>query len=162
MTHTDDELPEGANGASGEDALTLLRGDHHAIDGLLELLVNEGRGASDRHGLLARLGALLRAHARIEDEIFYPALAGRVEPAALRQAEAEHAQIATLLEALATLDPSRSGFDAKAQELATAVQRHVATEESQLMPRSTGLDLQELGDRLARRRAVLLSDLADD
>ena len=162
MTHSDEEMPEGANAATAEDALELLRNDHRTIDGLLELLTTEGRGASDRHGLLSRLGALLRAHARIEDEIFYPALADRVEAGALRQAEAEHAQIATLLEALAAVDPSRSGFDARALALAEAVRRHVTTEENQLMPRSAGLDLQELGDRLARRRAVLLTDLAVD
>lgn len=162
------QLPTADSGASGEDALALLRTDHNLIRALIEEQVNAGAGtepkarASDRHGFVARLGAILRVHARIEDEIFYPALMSHAGAAAVQQAMREHAGIATLLEAVAEADPLGPDFDRHMAALVHAVHAHIDAEETGLFPAAAGLDLNGLGKQLALRRAALMGDTSVD
>jgi hemerythrin superfamily protein len=166
MTNT--QLPTADSGATGEDALALLRTDHHLIKALIAEQVKAGAGAdpearaSDRHGFVARLGAMLRVHARIEDEIFYPALLSHAGGSQVRRAMEDHAEIATLLEALAEADPLGHEFDAHMSALVKAVHAHVQEEELTLFPAAAGLDLAALGKQLALRRAALMGDVSVD
>jgi hypothetical protein len=97
-------------------------------------------------------------HGRIEAELVYPALEGRLDGPKLARALAEHAQAETLLAALAGLEPDAPDFAERTAALAAAVRAHVAEEERTLLPALAGLDLEALGARLAARRAALLTD----
>lgn len=136
------------------DALEMLREDHRRLQQLCEeyaSLVTGDASAADRSGLLARIGGRLRIHARIEDEIFYPALpAGET----LAQARAEHQQLDAQLRRLA----ESAGADGGVAALSEALRRHAEFEERQLFPLARGLDLGELGRRLRARRVELTGD----
>ncbi|BAL95856.1 hemerythrin domain-containing protein [Rubrivivax gelatinosus] len=136
------------------DARELLREDHRRLQQLCEeyaSLVEGDASAADCSGLLARIGGRLRIHARIEDEIFYPALpAGET----LTQARAEHERLDRQLRRLTESAQADGGVAA----LAEALRRHAAFEEERLFPLAEGLDLAELGKRLRARRVELTGD----
>jgi len=140
--------------ARTHDARELLREDHRRLQQLCDeyaALVDGDASAADRSGMLARIGGRLRIHARIEDEIFYPALpAGET----LARARAEHEQLERQLRRLT----ESAGADGGVRALAEALRRHAAFEEEQLFPLAEGLDLAELGRRLRARRVELTGD----
>lgn len=149
---------------STQDALELLFGDHRRIDALLDdcarLASSSGHSEADRSGLVARLGGLLRAHATIEQELFYPALpAGHADVA---EAVVEHERIARLLQAVASRDLLPDEFASRLAALAQEVRSHVTEEELRFFPAALTLDLQALGTRLALRRGELLGDQGVD
>lgn len=150
--------------ASTQDALQLLRTDHHRIDQLLQDCARLARGHSsspaDRSGLLARLGALLLAHARVEEELFYPALAA--EPMAIEDAHTDHDEIEAQFRRLNLATLSAGDFAAGIVVLSELVREHVAEEEQRLFAHALALDLQELGTRIALRRAELLGIQGED
>ena len=149
---------------STEDALALLRGDHRRIEALLgQCLQSAEPGAAvaaDRSGVLARLSTQLSAHMKIEQELFYPALAGA--PKIGRPAVAEHAEIEARLKTLATLDLNGEDFAERLASLAELVRDHFEHEEAELFSAAKSLDLQDLGTRLATRRGELLGDMGMD
>lgn len=155
----------GVAAPSTQDALDLLRADHHRIDAMLadcERLGGAGESAADRSGMVSRLGALLIAHARMEQELFYPALgltAGQLEDAV-----AEHAQVEALLQRLAEPEAAASAYAERVSALALLVRQHVQKEEAELFERaaSAGLDLAALGTQMALRRTALLGDQGVD
>ncbi len=157
MTHTPP--------ASTQDALEVLRSDHKRLQALFSeyaRLTAQEAVAADRGGLLARIGALLRAHVRIEEEVFYPALQdeGNAERDAAR---AHHAGLLDALTALAEGDPSDAAFDARVAKLGEQVKAHAAHVERHLFPQAeASLDLKALGTRLALRRGELLGDQGED
>src|SRR3954468_23740407 len=56
------------------DAIKLLKNDHDEMRGLLSKLESSTtRGVQKRKQLLTEIAAKLKAHTRIEEEIFYPA-----------------------------------------------------------------------------------------
>jgi hypothetical protein len=163
--------PSGGSGDAGghpppstQDALELLFADHRRIDHLLDdcarLAAAPAHSEADRSGLLARLGALLNAHATLEQELFYPALVGI--PEQVSSALAEHAQLTGRLEALSQPDLPAEGFGEALAALAQGVRAHMGHEEVHLFPAALTLDLQALGTRLALRRGELLGDQGVD
>lgn len=147
------------------DALQILVGDHEAIRALFAeyaLYAQEPTGAADRHGLIARLGALLHAHDTIEAELFFPALEGRVDAALLGHALADHAEIDAQLQHVASIDPDDPAFDEHFAALAGKVHAHLFEVERSMFPHALGLDLAALGERIAQRRGELLAEQGVD
>ena len=147
-------LPE----PSSSDALALLRDDHRHIEAMLQdcAALGDGRPSeADRSGLLMRLGAMLLNHARLEEELFYPAL--QLSAMAREDARTDHMEIELQFRQLAIGGLSDAEFRARTATLTQLVSGHVLAEEEQLFPRAGALSL-ELGPRMARRRAELLGD----
>lgn len=145
--------PTGSAGVAPDDALDLLRADHQRMAALLDDLqrvAEDHGGDADRSGLVASLGALLQAHAQIEQELVYPALP--VNDAA--QAREDHAELQALL--LALVEGGAAGFGLRLGALARELRAHLADEEQRLFPLLQGVDRQDLGQRLATRRAELM------
>lgn len=164
MTH-DDPDPQADTPAPHADALEIIAADHEAIRAQLAAFAafdEQSSPGADRHALVARLGALLTAHGRIETEIFYPALARAAEAAPLADALADHREIETQLQRLAAADPQGDGFAERLAALAGAVQDHLAEEERTLLPQVGSLDLAELGERMSARRTELLAGGGED
>jgi hemerythrin-like domain-containing protein len=157
----DDEL-------AGQDAVTLLAGDHAEVRQMFEeyrqLVQNDAD--DDRRGELAgQICSALTVHAEIEEDIFYAALRERLEDdLALDQAEVEHAIARDLIEQIEAIEPDDALFDARVLVLAEYVEHHVQEEESELFPQAekSGIDLDELGAELADRKQALLAELEED
>lgn len=152
-----------ANRASTEepvtDALGLLKRDHRLVDELF----NEFQQAAQQQldPLARRICKLVRIHAQIEEELFYPAARRAVADAGLiDEAEREHAEAKgtiTLVESMTSDDPK---FKSAVAELAQEIREHVAEEEGKLFPQLQGkLDLVSLGIALAERRDTLMDVL---
>lgn len=148
------------------DAIRLLKHDHAQVKELLgELAKTTTRALKKRRELLAEIKALLEAHTRIEEEIFYPAFrkAGKKSDDDKMYFEAleEHRAAGDLvLPDLAATDPSSEKFSGRAKVLKELVEHHADEEEQEMFPRARKLlsrdQLKALGERLQARKDELL------
>jgi hemerythrin superfamily protein len=142
------------------DALALLKRDHR----LAEQLFSDFERAADLQldPLARRICKILKIHAQIEEEIFYPAARQALHaPALFDAAEAEHAQANQLIARLEAISADNADFRSTMRELSSVTRAHVAEEESRMFPRleKTRLDLQAVGIALLERRHILMDVL---
>ena len=148
------------SGPTGEvDALRLLQTDHTEVATLFEEYA-DAEDVVEKEELAQDICAALTVHAQIEEEIFYPAAREVLEADDLElvnEADVEHATIKELVAQIEDSDAMADHFDATVKILGEYVKHHVKEEESELFPRleETELDMDDLGDRLAARKAEL-------
>jgi hemerythrin superfamily protein len=153
--------------AGKSDAIALLKADHKEVSGMVEKYEN-GRLSKDRKMALAKQICLaLTVHAQIEEEIFYPAAREEVRDGEdlLDEAEVEHGSIKELVAAIEDGSPDDDDlFDARVKVLGEYVKHHVKEEEGEIFPklRKSGMDLGEVGARLAVRKKELMRKLKGD
>ncbi len=140
------------------DAIKLLKDDHREVKTWFEEFENLEDDA-EKEALARRICLALSVHARIEEEIFYPALRKAIDDEdLLDEAEVEHASAKQLIAEIELMSADDRLFDAKVKVLGEYVTHHVGEEEHQLFPeaRESGVDLKDLGSELARRKAELM------
>ena len=129
------------------DAITLLKEDHRLFRKLLE----QGdetteRAKKTRMELLDRIAAELKAHEKIEEEIFYPALQGfeRAKEIVLEGYEEHHVADLIVAELRKTgVDDERWG--AKFSVLKENIEHHIEEEEGEMFKKArTLLDKDQL------------------
>ncbi len=148
------------------DAITLLKDDHKTLRALLgELEKSTARASKKRSTLLAKINSNLKAHSKIEEEIFYPAFkeAGQKSDDDKMYFEAleEHRAAGDLvLPDLLKTNPASETFSGRAKVLKELVEHHAGEEEKEMFPRAKRLlskqELLELGERMQARKAQLL------
>lgn len=151
------------------DAITLLREDHKLLRKLARQLAETTEAALEtRKKLLKRLEIELRAHTRIEEELFYPAFLDASDDIedARRVAEGieEHrACDAKVLPDMHTADPASITYSGEAKVLKDYIFHHLAEEEEEMFPKVrllvTRKDLQALGKRMLARKQELLGEI---
>ena len=145
-----------------KDALALLKADHKEVEGWFddyEDLTDEAQKAA----LVAKISLALKVHAKIEEEIFYPAARQATkDDDLLDEADVEHACAKDLLAQIDTMRVGDSHFDAKVQVLGEQIKHHATEEEDEMFPeaRDCKMDLVALGARMAARKAELMLELA--
>jgi hemerythrin-like domain-containing protein len=159
------------SGAKGKksfrDALALLKADHETVSELLDKYEKGKERMEDekKSELAHKICEELKVHAQIEEEIFYPALREASEEAedALAEASVEHASIKSLVEQVESDSPESEEFDAKVKVIGEYVKHHVKEEQNELFPmaREADLDLKELGEQLAARKAELKGEAGE-
>ena len=153
------------------DALKLLKKDHATVKALFSEI--EGltpRASAKKMQLFEQLKTELSIHARIEEEIFYPAVhALRAKEAKERVFEAyeEHAVVKLLLAQCEESIGDERTFDAKMKVLRDIVLHHAKEEEKEIFPQAqrnlAAEKLEDLGAALeARKVALEKGDLADE
>ena len=152
-----------------EDAISLLSTDHAKVTKLFkefESLKEDDDGAdTGKSALVAQICNELKVHARIEEEIFYPAVREAIGDADLvDEAVVEHAAAKELIEQLEDMSPDDELYDAKVIVLAEQIQHHVKEEEGEMFPkaRKAKLDSEELGAQMTKRKAELMAELESD
>ena len=146
------------------DGLKLLAQDHRRVEALFE----EFESTSGKHNkarLVQTICTELKVHALIEEEIYYPAVRGKVGDADLEEAYVEHDAAKLLINELAAATPDEAFYDAKVKVLKELIEHHVKEEEKQRdnlfqQTRAADVDLKELGARLADRKAELMETAA--
>ena len=148
-----------------QDAIQLLKQDHKVLKRLLgELVDTTSRATSKRPELLAEVGQLLRAHTKVEEEIFYPAFRAAAEESdderMFHEALEEHRAVELLvLPDLERTDPGSTEFGGRVKVLKELVLHHAEEEEDELFPRARELlgrdALKELGQRMEHRKQEL-------
>jgi hypothetical protein len=149
-----------------KDGLQLLAADHRKVEGLFESF-EKATGTAAKEKLVRQICTELKVHAQIEEEIYYPAVRGKVEDADLDEAYVEHDSAKLLINELEAAEPDESFYDAKVKVLSELIEHHVEEEEKQRdnlfqQTRAADIDLEALGARLAARKAELLAKADDE
>ena len=145
-----------------KDAVALLKEDHRTVQELFaefEKASGEGR----KQKLATQICLELSVHAKIEEEIFYPACEGKVEEDLLKEAYVEHDGAKLLIAEIVAGKPSDDFYDAKVTVLQEQIEHHVEEEEKRLeglfaQARKADLDMDALGEKLAARKQELIAE----
>ena len=133
--------------------------EHH---GVLRSLCREVTAtpadAAERQERVDALMVELDIHMRIEDELFYPALAAASKLVAV--AHAEHRQVSDQLAVCLRTDPKSPQYECEWQAFVTTLDAHAEEEERDLIPppvEITAEAMEELGNQML----VRMGDLRD-
>lgn len=141
------------------DATHILAADHRTVEKLFASYEN-AKGADRKRKIADQLCNELKIHAQIEEEIFYPALSGKIEESLLKEAYVEHDGAKLLINEIAEGGPDEEFYDAKVQVLQEEIEHHVKEEEKERdnmfqQARAADVDLHELGRQLIARKGEL-------
>jgi len=151
------------------DACSLLDADHRKVKkmfGDYETLTNSkaSSAAQKKRDLANEICMELSVHARIEEEIFYPALREAIKDTdLLDEAEVEHGTAKDLIAQLEAATDVDDMFDAKVKVLGEYIDHHVKEERNELFVKARaarGLDLVAMRERLAARKEELLEEMS--
>jgi hypothetical protein len=143
------------------DAIDLLDADHLAVYALFQSyreLVRTRAGALQRRALAEEICMELTIHARLEEELFYPAVREALNDDDLvDEAEDSHASHRELIVQILSGSPDDPLYDVRMAALADYVERHVRQEREQVFnpARGSRLDLEALGSAIAVRKEEL-------
>jgi Hemerythrin HHE cation binding domain len=148
------------------DAIELLKQDHRDVEDLFARFEETEEGSEESMALLHEITIALSAHARVEEEIFYPAVRdelGEDVKALLDEAAVEHASLKKILVELSTSTETDYFFRAKVKVLSEYVKHHMKEEEEELMPmiEEAGVDTIAIGAELMRRKEALMAAYLD-
>jgi hemerythrin superfamily protein len=137
-----------------QDAIAVLKGDHQEVKSLFTRF-ERASGVSEKERLAEKICSELKLHARLEEELFYPAVREAIsETDLVAEAEVEHATAKDLIGQIEAASPSDERYDALVTVLAEYIRHHITEEEGEMFPkvRRSELDLAELGERLRERK----------
>ena len=145
-----------------KDAVALLKEDHRTVEELFAQF-EKASGEGRKQKLATEICLELSVHAKIEEEIFYPACEGKVEEDLLKEAYVEHDGAKVLIGEIIAGEASDEFYDAKVTVLQEQIEHHVEEEEKRMeglfaQARKAGLDMDELGEQLAARKAELTTE----
>jgi len=150
-----------ASPAKAVDALAMLMADHKAVKALFkeyEKLAKDNAPDEQKEVLVENVCVELALHAKVEEEIFYPAVRAAIaDDDLLDEAEVEHATLKDLIAQLQEMLPYENLYDAKVKVLSEYVEHHVKEEEDEMFPkvRTVDLDLPALGRQMHERKEAL-------
>lgn len=148
--------------ATESDAIALLKADHRKVEALFAKF-ERAKGADQKQQLAQQICTELTVHTTIEEEIFYPACRQAIKDEELvNEAFVEHDGAKVLVTEIEAASPSEQFYDAKVSVLSEMIKHHVKVEEKRgqglfAKARAAGLDLEELGSRMAARKEQLMA-----
>jgi hypothetical protein len=143
------------------DAIDLLDADHLSVHAMFESyreLVRNRATPLQRRALAEEICMELTIHARLEEELFYPAVRDALNDDELMdEAEDQHGSQREFVAQILATQPEDELYDARVAVLAEYVERHVHKEREQVFNRvlASRLDLQSLGRSIAVRKEEL-------
>jgi hemerythrin superfamily protein len=141
------------------NATHILAEDHRTVEDLFAKY--EGMSGTERKRSLAeKICNELKIHAIIEEEIFYPALKGKIDDDLLKEAYVEHDGAKLLINQIAEGGPNEEFYDAKVTVLKEQIEHHVKEEEKEhdnmfQQARAAEVDLDALGEQMIARKKEL-------
>jgi len=141
------------------DAISLLKADHRQVEKWFKEF-DKTRLASRKGKLAEQICTALTVHAKIEEEVFYPAFLAATEDKDLHhEAVVEHASAKRLIAEIESMKPDDDYYDAKVTVLSEMIKHHVKEEEQPggmfAEARKSDMDLEDLGKRMKARKAQL-------
>lgn len=148
--------------AADRSATAMLKADHQRVRQLVAqynaLAESDSAHDDQKRSLAERICQELDVHARLEEELFYPAVRERAGIDDLMdEAEVEHQTARDLIHQIEAMSPGDPLYDAKVKVLGEYVDHHIGEEEKQMMPkaRKAGIDEADLARRMGERRKQL-------
>ena len=141
------------------DAIALLKADHRTVEELFAKFENAS-GDGRKQAIAEQICNELKIHTMIEEEIFYPALEGKIEEDVLAEAYVEHDGAKVLVNDIMARGPDDQDYEAKVTVLQEEIEHHVKEEEAPSegmfsQARDTDVDLVALRDRMLARKEEL-------
>jgi len=141
------------------DAIALLKADHRKVEELFDKFENAGAGSKQK--LAEEICNELKIHTIIEEEVFYPALKGKIEEDTWAEAYVEHDGAKVLVNDIMAASPDDEFYDAKVHVLSEDIKHHVHEEERRqegmfAQAREAGVDLVALKDQMMARKQELM------
>ena len=140
-----------------DDAIALLKKDHDTVKELFGEFMN-AEDLAARKRICAQTIKELKIHAIIEEEIFYPALRGKLEKDIMNEADEEHHVAKLLVAELDNMSGTEDHYKSKYHVLSENIRHHVKEEEEKMFPkaRDTDVDFSALGKKLIARKQELM------
>lgn len=150
------------NTAQSPDAIAMLKADHRKVEALFASF-EKASGLGKKRALAEQICMELTVHTAIEEDIFYPACEGAVEEDLIREAYVEHDAAKVLIGEIEAGGPDDQFYDAKVKVLSEMIEHHVEEEEKRVegmfsQARKGGLDMEDLGARMAEEKSRLTAD----
>jgi hemerythrin-like domain-containing protein len=145
----------------GPSATDMIRADHTRVLAAFHRYKADSAPARKK-AIVDVVCTSLQVHAKIEEEIFYPAMRA-AGSTMLDELEPEHEEMRSLIANLSGMQPTEAQYDLTFMELMRAVMHHVADEETMLLTNAEnvlGPRLGELGGQMMKRRMELMAPQA--
>jgi hypothetical protein len=142
-------------------ATDIIRADHTRVTAAFHRYKADS-SPSRKKAIVGMVCTALMVHARMEGEIFYPAMRA-AGSTLLDELEPEHEEMRSLIATLSGMQPTDPQYDATFMELMRAVIHHMADEETILLTHAEsalGDRLVELGAQMMKRRLELMAPQA--
>jgi hemerythrin superfamily protein len=144
------------------DAITLLKTDHRKVEDLFDKF-EAARGEAKKKSLASQICLELTIHAKIEEEVFYPACKEVAEGDIWQESIVEHDSAKVLIAEIEAGNPGDEFYDAKVKVLSEIVRQHIKEEEKRsdgmfAQARKGGLDMGALGEEMAELKKELMSE----
>ena len=156
----------GAARAKSQDAIALLKADHRQVEEWFGQFEST-RSAERKSDLATKICKALKVHTTVEEEIFYPAFLEATEEEDIHhEAEVEHDGAKKLIAEIENAGPQDDYFDARVTVLSEMIKHHVKEEEQRdgmfAKARAADMDLVALGEKMAARKAQLMTGAGED
>ena len=143
-----------------QDAIKLLTQDHREVEQLFEQFEKASKDEK-KEQIARKICTELKVHAMIEEEIFYPALRGKIDDDDLDEALVEHDGAKVLINEIETSSADADFYEAQVKVLQEQIEHHIKEEESESdnlfsQARKADVDLDALGEQMAVRKAELM------
>ncbi len=143
------------------DAIDLLDADHLSVHAMFQSyreLVRTRATPLQRRALAEEICMELTIHAKLEEELFYPAVRDALNDDELMdEAEDQHGSQREFVAQILATQPEDELYDARVAVLAEYVEHHVRQEREQVFNRvlASRIDLQSLGRSIGVRKEEL-------
>lgn len=143
------------------NAIAMMKSDHVTIKRLTrELSETSERAVKERERLVNEIERVVKTHAQLEEEVFYPAYKAKTEKMEAQdlfyEAAEEHHLVDIELPSLKAANPKSKEFGAKAKVLKDLLDHHIKEEEGEMFAKAREVfsdeQLRELGDLMQTRR----------
>jgi hypothetical protein len=146
------------------DAIALLKGDHRKVAGLFKQF--DKARAPAKANLAREICLELSVHTWIEETIFYPAVARKVEDDLMDESHVEHDSAKILIADILAGTPADEFFDAKVKVLSEVIKHHVKEEEQRggmfTQARKSKVDFVALRAEMAAKKGELAAKYERD
>jgi hypothetical protein len=140
-----------------QNPLEMLKEDHHAVQGLFSQF--EEADKRGRQRIAEEALTMLEIHAKLEEDLIYPAIAEAVDDEELINEALEEHHVATLLiKELRKMEPKNERYAAKFKVLSEMVKHHIEEEEGETFPQAeqADIDWSEIGQEAVMMREKLM------
>ncbi|GBG38217.1 hemerythrin domain-containing protein [Mycobacterium montefiorense] len=136
------------------NAYEVLKDHHVVIKGLGRKISDAPVNSDERRALFDEMLIELDIHFRIEDDLYYPALAAATKLIAV--AHAEHRQVIDQLSVLLKTPQTAIGYEDEWNSFKTVLEAHADEEERDMIPappevKITDAELEDLGNKMNAR-----------
>jgi hemerythrin-like domain-containing protein len=142
------------------NAVELIKSDHRKVEQLYQRYQNANGQAQQKQSIVQEICNELELHAKLEEDLFYPAVERTLGDGAnlVKEAIKEHNEVKNAISKLQASQFAGPDCDRVFQDMMSGVQHHVQEEEQEMLPKAQqqlGAELEDLGAQIQQRKQEL-------